>query len=254
MLVQADGDALRAPVREEPLHVLVDLRRADDQLGAVADLLLALVTLRRGRPPAPSRREPCSRRGCSGMRRDPTPRPRRTPASARSSPAGSSCCGRRRRRCPRRPSRASSCRARRCPRRIRARAAAPWRGGTRSRGRACRRRRRRSAMSSASSSVAISGPAAPSPRALPAASPSPTVVEPSTHGPSSGCGNFACCSLSWIPYELPDCRCLISTLRAISSSRPAGIGEVDLQERVRVAVEHRRARRPPRAARCPRAS
>jgi hypothetical protein len=27
----------------------------------------------------------------------------------------------------------------------------------------------------------------------------PTVREPSTHGPSSGCGNLACFSLSWIP-------------------------------------------------------
>ena len=34
-----------------------------------------------------------------------------------------------------------------------------------------------------------------------------------------------CFSFSWIPYELPDCRCLISTLRAISFSRPGGIGK-----------------------------
>ena len=27
----------------------------------------------------------------------------------------------------------------------------------------------------------------------------PTVFEPSTQGPSSGCGNFVCCSFSWIP-------------------------------------------------------
>ncbi len=33
---------------------------------------------------------------------------------------------------------------------------------------------------------------------------------------------------------------MISTLRAISSSRPVGNREVDLQERVRVAVEHGR--------------
>ena len=42
VLVQAHGHALRAPVREEPLHVLVDLGLADDQLGAVPDPLLAL--------------------------------------------------------------------------------------------------------------------------------------------------------------------------------------------------------------------
>jgi len=35
--------SLRAPVREERFHVLVDLRGADDQLGAVTDLLLALI-------------------------------------------------------------------------------------------------------------------------------------------------------------------------------------------------------------------
>ncbi len=42
VLVQAHGHALRAPVREEPFHVLVDLGLADDQLGAVPDPLLAL--------------------------------------------------------------------------------------------------------------------------------------------------------------------------------------------------------------------
>jgi len=52
----------------------------------------------------------CSRRGCSDTPPDPIPTPRRTPASARSSPAGSSCCGRRRRRFPTRPRRASSSR------------------------------------------------------------------------------------------------------------------------------------------------
>src|SRR6266571_4850940 len=43
VLMEADGDALRAPVRKERLHVGVDLRRTDDQLRAVADLLLPLV-------------------------------------------------------------------------------------------------------------------------------------------------------------------------------------------------------------------
>src|SRR5919197_117906 len=52
----------------------------------------------------------------------------------------------------------------------------------------------------------------------------PTVGESSNHDPSSGWANFAWRSLSLMPYELPDCRCLISTLRAISSSRPGGIG------------------------------
>jgi hypothetical protein len=27
----------------------------------------------------------------------------------------------------------------------------------------------------------------------------PTVSDPATHGPSSGCGNFACCAFSWMP-------------------------------------------------------
>ena len=46
VLVQAHGHALRAPVGEEPLHVRVHLGLAEDQLGAVADPLLALVGLR----------------------------------------------------------------------------------------------------------------------------------------------------------------------------------------------------------------
>ena len=46
VLVQADRDALRAPVREERLHVRVDLGLADDQLGAVPDPLLAQECLR----------------------------------------------------------------------------------------------------------------------------------------------------------------------------------------------------------------
>ena len=41
--METDRDALRAPVREEGLHVVVDVRGADDQLGAVTDLLLTLV-------------------------------------------------------------------------------------------------------------------------------------------------------------------------------------------------------------------
>ena len=43
VLVEADGDALRAPVREERLHVSVDLGLAEDQLRAVADPLVPLV-------------------------------------------------------------------------------------------------------------------------------------------------------------------------------------------------------------------
>ena len=43
VLVQAHGDALRAPVREEFLHVRVDLRLAEVEIGAVADPLMALV-------------------------------------------------------------------------------------------------------------------------------------------------------------------------------------------------------------------
>src|SRR5439155_4355158 len=43
VLVQAHRDALCAPVREERAHVAVDLGGADDELGAVADPLLALV-------------------------------------------------------------------------------------------------------------------------------------------------------------------------------------------------------------------
>ena len=42
VLVEADRDALRAPVGEEPLHMRVDLGLADDELGAVADPLLSL--------------------------------------------------------------------------------------------------------------------------------------------------------------------------------------------------------------------
>src|SRR5207253_9153844 len=53
----------------------------------------------------------------------------------------------------------------------------------------------------------------------------PTVREFATHEPSSGCGNFACFSFNWMPYELPLCRCLTSTFRAISSPRPSGIGK-----------------------------
>ena len=45
MLVKADRHPLRAPVREERLHVRVDLGRACDELGAVADPLLALERL-----------------------------------------------------------------------------------------------------------------------------------------------------------------------------------------------------------------
>ena len=41
VLVQADRDALRAPVGEEPLHVRVDFILADDQLRAVPDPFLA---------------------------------------------------------------------------------------------------------------------------------------------------------------------------------------------------------------------
>ena len=43
VLVQADGDALRAPVGEEPLHVRVDLGLAEDEVGAVPDALVPLV-------------------------------------------------------------------------------------------------------------------------------------------------------------------------------------------------------------------
>ena len=46
VLVQARRHALRAPVGEEPLHVLVDLGLAQDQLRAVADPLLPLVRRR----------------------------------------------------------------------------------------------------------------------------------------------------------------------------------------------------------------
>ncbi len=117
LLVQADRDVLRAPVGEELLHVRVDLGLAEDQLGLVADPLMALVDLREVALLALRRRARCSRPGCTRRPRDPTPRPRRTPASARPSPAGSSCCGRRRRRCPMRRRRARSCRPRgcRCP-------------------------------------------------------------------------------------------------------------------------------------------
>src|SRR5919204_68490 len=52
----------------------------------------------------------------------------------------------------------------------------------------------------------------------------PTVREPATHEPSWGCGNLQCFSLIWTPYEFPDCRWVISTLRAISFSRPSGMG------------------------------
>ena len=44
VLVETDGHALRAPVGKERLHVRVDLGLARDQLGAVADPLLALET------------------------------------------------------------------------------------------------------------------------------------------------------------------------------------------------------------------
>ena len=145
VLVQADRHALRAPVREEPLHVGVDLGLAGDQLGAVADPLVALEDGRQVGLLRLRRRARCSRRRCSGTPPGRTPRPRRRPASARSSPAGSSCCARRRTRSRSRPRRASPCRRRRCrcPSRARARGARP-RGGRRSRGRGCRRRRRRS--------------------------------------------------------------------------------------------------------------
>ncbi len=43
VLVQADGDSLRAPVREQRLHVRVDGVGPDDELGVVADALLPLV-------------------------------------------------------------------------------------------------------------------------------------------------------------------------------------------------------------------
>ena len=42
VLVQADGDALGAPVREQLLHVRVDLGLAEVELRAVADPLVAL--------------------------------------------------------------------------------------------------------------------------------------------------------------------------------------------------------------------
>ena len=45
LLVQADVDALRPPVREHRQHVLAHLALADDQLGRVADVLLPLVDL-----------------------------------------------------------------------------------------------------------------------------------------------------------------------------------------------------------------
>ena len=143
-LVQADRDALRAPVGEEGLHVGVDLGLADEELGAVADPLLALegggevVLLARGAEGDVADRVVARRR------RGRTPTPRRTPASARSSRAGSSCSGRRRRRCPTRPRRGrlvedDDVRAR-TPGRVRE---APSRGGRRSRGRGCLLRRRR---------------------------------------------------------------------------------------------------------------
>ena len=43
VLVQAGRDALRAPVREERFHVAFDVVLAGDQLGAVADPLVALM-------------------------------------------------------------------------------------------------------------------------------------------------------------------------------------------------------------------
>ena len=68
----------------------------------------------------------------------------------------------------------------------------------------------------------------------------PTVFEPSTHGPSSGCGNFVCCSLSWIPYELPARQVRHQHLARDLVLATLGDREVDLQEGVRVAVEDRR--------------
>ena len=116
LLVQADGHVLRAPVGEELLHVRVDLGLAEDQLGLVADPLVPLVDRVRS-DSWRSGRARCSRPGCTRRPRDPTPTPRRTPASARPSRAGSSCCARRRRRCRMHRRRGRSCRRRgcRCP-------------------------------------------------------------------------------------------------------------------------------------------
>ena len=77
-------------------------------------------------------------------------------------------------------------------------------------------------------------------------------LEPSTHGPSSGWGNFVCSAFSWMPYELPDWRCVTSTLRAISCSRPSGSPKFILMKELAVAVEDRRVPSSS-GARCPRA-
>ncbi len=90
------------------------------EVGAVADALVALVDGGEVALLHLSGRARCSRRRCSGRPRGRTPTPRRRPASARSSRAGSSCCGRRRRRCRWRLRPGSPSRARRRPRRSRA--------------------------------------------------------------------------------------------------------------------------------------
>ena len=68
----------------------------------------------------------------------------------------------------------------------------------------------------------------------------PTVLEPSTQEPSSGCGNFVWISLSWMPYELPDWRCVTSTFLRDLVLAPFRDREVDLEKGIAVAVEDRR--------------
>ena len=128
LLVQADAQPGRAPVGEQLAHVRRHLGLAEDQLGVVADPLLALEHRRQVRLlRAVAERDVA---GAVVVRRSPgrTPRsPRRRP-SAPASPAGSSCCAPRRRRCRRRRRPRRSCpppapprRARRGARRSRAR-------------------------------------------------------------------------------------------------------------------------------------
>ena len=143
VLVQDDRDPLRPPVREEPAHVGRAGRLAGDEGVRVADSLLARGDLGQvGLLPLRAERHVADRVVVI-RRRVGLPHLDVRGHQLATSPAGSSCCGRRRRRSPTRRPRCWSCRRSGCPRPIPRRAPrAPWRGGSRSTGRGRPRRSR----------------------------------------------------------------------------------------------------------------
>jgi hypothetical protein len=151
--------------------------------------------------------------------RDRTPRSRRTPPSAPAWPAGSSCSGSPRRRSPRRPPRPRPCRRPAPPSRV---GQVPGGGQAVDAGADHQMARWSRA---APASAQLSAPGAPSPRAPVASSRRRRSSSRAPRGRARAGGNLACGPFSRMPYELPEVRCAISTFRAISFSRPSGIGK-----------------------------